>query len=108
MATLTITELSCGVQEDRGLRDEVTLRFDGIPISGPHHMSSGDVIALNVVQNFTGTGAVDLIEEDGPRTPDWLGTVAVFETTVNPGLEVTGHFHPVSTFSYHMKYIVDP
>ncbi len=110
MAQLLITELTCDRQEDSNLHDEVILQVNGVPVSGPHNMATGDVLALNVQRGFTGTATVNLIEQDrgGAGVSDFLGVDPIFDNEA-PNVDHTGHLHATQSLaSYHMTYRVIP
>jgi hypothetical protein len=110
MAQLFITELKCDRQEDSNAHDEVVLQIDSIPVSGPHHMATGDVLPLSVSKNFSGHTTVILLEQDrgGAAVSDFIGVEEIFDSEP-PNVDHTGHLHATQALaSYHMTYHIVP
>jgi hypothetical protein len=104
MAELHILNLRCLNQEDSNANDEAALRIDGVMVSGPHPMATGDVVNVDLLHTFTGTVAVNLTEEDGAGVPDFIGTVVVPDT-LQPLLDEIGEFRAARPHAnYSMEY----
>jgi hypothetical protein len=105
VTTLHILDLQCYGPQDADASDEVSLQINGVTVSGPHSMADGDVINLNnVLHDFTGSVAVNLIEEDA-GVDDFLGTELVVDTLPDRA-NTLALFHDNESrgVHYHMKY----
>jgi hypothetical protein len=110
MAELHILSLECLDKEDANANDEITLQINGTTVFGPQKMADGDVVnLLNSVHPFTGSVAVNLIEQDGASVDDFLGTSVIADTVPKniPLTEVFSHA-ALPHAHYHMRFHVHP
>jgi|tagenome__1003787_1003787.scaffolds.fasta_scaffold20126018_1 hypothetical protein len=103
MTTLHILDLQCYGPQDSGGRDEVSVQIDGVTVSGPHSMVDEEVIALSVLHPFTGSVAVNLIEED-PGVDNFIGTELVDDTLPDRSNTLALFHDNINDAHYHMKY----
>jgi hypothetical protein len=103
VTTLHILDLQCFGPQDGGGTDEVSLQIDGVTVSGPHSMVDEQVIPLSVLHTFTGTVAVNLIEED-PGVDNFIGTELVIDSLPDRANTLALFHDNVNEAHYHMKY----
>ena len=105
MAELHIKSLTCLNRQDTVTRDDAVLQIDNTTISGPHDMTGGDTVNLNVRRPFTGQVSVTLLELDNSTADDLLGRVDIDDSLAGQG-DQTGRFHAAPNADYHMTYDV--
>ena len=107
MAELHIKSLTCLNRQDTTTRDDAILQINNTTVSGPHDMSGGETVNLNVRRPFSGVVSVTLMELDNATADDVLGRVDILETLAGQG-DQTGRFHDAPNADYHMTYDVHP
>ena len=109
MAELHILDLQCYGPQDPGGTDEASLQIDGVTVFGPQSMVLNDVVTVEVIHPFTGSVAVNLIEEDASPNPDELLGTEIVTDSLPPYANTLALFHANQPIGhYHMKYHIHP